>query len=364
VKRFVLLAALLVGCGGAAKSVEPRVAEADRARMAEADAQALAPQAWAEGDQALKAAKEAEKAGDQDAADLYAERALAAYQHAVVIARLARATDEQTKAQDELAKKNEEAQRFAAARKSAEREADDLDKQLKIAREAMTPATSGPADAAREKARLTAALSLATQARLLCGAARLVSAQAPGLAEAEAAATDLEKKLDAGPKPAPIDAASRVRAACLNALTKARRTGTSDADAADTLLGELTKATDAKSDTLPSRDERGVVVTLHSIFKGTDLTSEGTTQLKELGRVAAAHPKLAVQVVIHDATPPSAAESTLDTKHGEAAAKALGEGGATKTKVEQAGARNPIVDPTDTKRRDKNARVEVVFVGS
>jgi flagellar motor protein MotB len=33
-------------------------------------------------------------------------------------------------------------------------------------------------------------------------------------------------------------------------------------------------------------------------------------------------------------------------------------------KVEQAGAKAPVVDPKDTKHRDRNARVEIVFVSS
>ena len=371
VRSFGLLAACaLVACGGAgAQSGIARVTEADRARAAleGKDAQTLAPQAFAEGDQALKAAREAEKAGDPEAADLLAERALAAYQHAIAVARLARATDEQAQASDVLGKKLEEAQRFGAARKSAEREADDLDRQLKIAREAIQPQASGPADPARERARVVAAQSLATQARLLCSAARLVSDKAPGLGEAETQLSELEKKL--GAAPAPIDAAARARAACLGALTKARRAGANpDTDAPDTLLGELSRAADPKSpfDLAPARDERGVVVTLHGLFKGDALTTDATTALKELGRVAAAHPAFGVQIVIHDATPPSSAESSADTKRGEAVTKALTEGGAAagKTKVEQAGARAPLFDPTDAKRRDKNARVEIVFVSA
>src|SRR5262249_27855867 len=155
---------------------------------------------------------------------------------------LVRATDEETQAREALSRATEQSQRYSAARKQAEREADDLEKQLKVAREAERPNSSGPSDPERERARLVAAQALVTQARLLCSAARLVSPQAPGLAEAEAAQADLEKKLESSPKPAPIDAAGKVRAACLTALTKARRAGLSDADQADALLGELSRA--------------------------------------------------------------------------------------------------------------------------
>ncbi|HVH44360.1 MAG TPA: hypothetical protein VM925_18535, partial [Labilithrix sp.] len=281
---LVCAASLAIGCGGAASSVV-KVGEAERARagLQGRDAQVLAPQAFAEADQALRAAKDAERAGDTAAAELHAERAVAAYQHAVAIARLARATDEDTQAKEALARAMEQSQRYAASRKAAEREVDDLEKRLRVAREAERPSAAGPTDPERERARLVAAQALATQARLLCSAARLVSPQAPGLAEAEAAAAELDKKLEASPKPAPIDQAGRARAACLGALTKARRSGASDTDPADALLGELSRARliegaadpKAKSgtDLAPSRDERGVVVTLRSLFKTERLST-------------------------------------------------------------------------------------------
>lgn len=365
--------ALTLGCGGAASPGAVKVAEAERTRASVfgRDPQTLAPQAFAEADQALRAAKEADRAGDKVGAELHAEHAVAAYQHAIALARLTHATDEETQAKEALARAVEQSQRFAAARKAAEREADDLEKQIKVAREAERPAAAGPADPERERARLIAAQSLATQGRLLCSAARLVSPQAPGLAEAEANVAELEKKLELAPRPAPIDQAARARAQCLMALTKARRAGTPDTDPADALLSELSRSIDPKAtrttDLTPSRDERGVVVTLRTLFppKTDKLSSEGENTLRDLGRVAAAHPGFGLQVVIHDATPPSAAELTVDKRRAEAIAKALTEGGATaaKTKVEHAGARAPVFDPSDAKRREKNARIEIVFVG-
>jgi flagellar motor protein MotB len=367
-------ASFVIGCGGAAASSIVKVGEAERTRASldGRDAQTLAPQAFAEADQALRAAKEAERAGDTLAAELHAEHAVAAYQHAIGLARLARATDEESQAKEALARAVEQSQRYGAARKAAEREADDLEKQIKVAREAERPGTSGAADPERERARLVAAHSLATQARLLCSAARLVSPQAPGLTEAEASVAELEKKLESSPKPAPIDAAARTRAACLTALTKARRNGAPDTDQADALLGELSRSIDPKAtrttDLAPWRDERGVVVTLRSLFgpgKTDKLSTEGESTLRDLGRIAAAHPGFAVQVVIHDSAPPSSADLALDKKRGEAIERALAGGGAStaKTKVEQAGARAPVFDPSDTRRREKNARIEIVFVG-
>jgi flagellar motor protein MotB len=376
---FALVVAAAAGCASGPAAV-PRVAEAERTRssLEGRDAQTLEPQAFAEADQALRAARDAQRAGDSAAAELHAERAVAIYQHAVALARLVRATEETERAKNELERASEQAERYGAARKAAEREAADLDRQLKIAREAERPAPSGPADPERDRARLVAAQSLAVQARLLCSAARLVSPAAPGLAEAESEAAALEKKLEAAPRPAPIDAAAHARASCLAALTKARRAGPpAEPDQSDLLLGELTRAHSAGGDpaaprvpvavpiaeVVSSRDERGVVVTLRSLFHGDTLSPKGQAAIAELGRVAAAHPTFGVQIVLHDATRPSAAETALDAKRGEAIAKTLAGAGATKTKVEQAGARAPIFDPADAKRREKNARVDIVFVG-
>ncbi|HEY8073629.1 MAG TPA: hypothetical protein VIF62_05960 [Labilithrix sp.] len=370
-KRSILVASvLLVACGGAGAHSVPRVAEAERTRktLDGNDVQTLAPQAFAQADLELKAAREADAAGDATGAELHAERAVASYADAVALARLARGSQDLAAASAELARASELADKYAAQRRAIDREADELEKKVRIAREAQLPAPSGAADPDRERARLVAARALATQARLLCSAARLVSPSAPGLTEAETAVTALEKQLDAGARTAaPIDPAARARAACLGSLTKARRASPNaqpDGTTVDTLLAELASSSDKKRDLAPTRDERGVVVTLHGAFKGTALTPEAEATVKELGRVAGAHPTFGVQVVVHDAAAPGAAETASDAKRGEAVAKALADGGAPagRIKVEQAGARAPIVDPEDAKRRDRNARVEIVFV--
>ena len=98
----VILLLLVAGCGGASTSGVVKVAEAERTRgtLAGKDVQALAPQAFAEAEQALRAAKDAERAGDMLAAELHAERAVAAYQHAIALARLTHATDDEAQAKE------------------------------------------------------------------------------------------------------------------------------------------------------------------------------------------------------------------------------------------------------------------------
>lgn len=374
------------GCPGAAATNVLRVNEAERMRASlgpesRRDVQSLAPQVFAAADAELRLAKEAQARNDSTGAELHAERSLAMYNQAIALARLARAAQDEATANAALTTATEQAQRLAADRKAIDHEADDLEKKLRVAREAQQPPSSGPADPERERARVVAAQALVTQARLLCGAARLVSAQAPGLGDAETAVAALEASKTA----VAIDPAARARAACLGSLTKARRAAGEGADQADTLLGELSQASASGSgaaqaqvqgaaqanakrgaDLAPARDERGVVVTLRSAFKGDKLTPEAEASLKDLGRVGAAHPTFAVQVVLHDAQAPSAAETSANQKRGEAITAALTSSGvaAAKLKVEQAGARAPIVDPKDARHRDRNARIEIVFIPS
>ncbi|MDB4942678.1 MAG: hypothetical protein JWP97_2212 [Labilithrix sp.] len=368
----LVLATSAVGCGGATAGGGRNVADADRFRtsLAKQDVPALAPLPFASANQELELAKRSHAQGDDVAADLHAERALAYYHQATAVARLARATKEDVAAAQELARASADAQTLTAQRKAVDHEADDLEKKLRVAREAQLPPSSGAADPERDRARSVAAQSLVTQARLLCSAARLVAPQAPGLADAEAAVAALDKPESAAK--VAIDPAARARAACLASLTRARRTGAEGGDAAsDALLAELSQAANptgaAKREGLaPARDERGVMVTLRSAFKGEELTADAEGQLKDLGRVAAAHPGFAVQVVLHDAAPPSAAEARANERRGAAAAAALVSGGAAaaRVKVEQAGARAPVVDPRDARHRERNARVEIVFVSA
>jgi hypothetical protein len=355
---------------------------------AQPDVATHAPQAFHLGEGELRLAREAEARGDALAADLHGDRSLAAFAQAVVIARVGRATEAEAEARTALARAEEHASRYGEQRRAMDREVDDLDKELKVAREAQLPAESGLASPDRERARLVAARSLVMQARLLCGAARLVSAEAPGLREAEATVADLERQADATPdaKRAAglVDSTARVRAACLGTLTKARRAKAAQADATDALLAELSQSLAAPSaagqaspgskgnqgnqasrePAATSRDERGVVVSLAKPWRGDELTERASAVLTDLGKAAAAHPGVAIQIVLHDADPKAAGDALGAKRRLAAAKRALTSGGAPEARsaTEHAGTRAPLVDPSDARRRDQNARLEVVFV--
>jgi flagellar motor protein MotB len=374
-KRFAIATCVVVlscmgagvgvtGCAAPMLSV-PHIEDADRAKESPAsrEAELLAPQAIARADEQRALAHKARKDGDDVAAVLYADRAIAAYEHAFILARLAKATHEQEDAETALATASSHAKELAAERAQIDAEGEELEKQLAVARDAQPLVPVGAAnDGKREGARLVAARALTMEARLLCGSARLVStddATTKAIADVEKEVAVVEAQIESKPHPAPIDAAARVRAKCLDRLTTARRASNGATDP-DTLLAELS----ASGGLDPSRDERGVVVTLRDLFAGASLAAHADEKLAELGRVAAAHPDMGVQVVVNDAAPPSKADEAMDAKHADAVVTALVRGGATvaHVKSELAGVRAPIVDPGDAAHRARNARVDVVFV--
>jgi len=357
--KRALLAGLvtLAACIGARPPL-PLLADVDRARGVTSQESALAPEAFAEAD-AIRARASADyQAGEDVSASLEAEQAIAAYQRARMVARRARATTELTHAEGELATKTDELRSLEDARRAADRDGEELVKRVAIAREMRAPAPSGPADAKREVARRQAARALSTQARLLCGAAKLLGAPAHDLDDAAQKLDDLDKRLEQTQKAVPIDTAAALRTTCLSLLTQARhaaRTSASSATTAtDVLFSELSAA-----GLSPTRDERGVVVTLHDAFQGRALAPAAAPKVESLGRVAAAHADLAVQVVVHDAFPQPAGDDRA-----KSAAAALAKGGAKPDRIAtfMAGTRAPIADPNDPRVRTRNARLEIVFV--
>jgi hypothetical protein len=139
----------------------------------------------------------------------------------------------------------------------------------------------------------------------------------------------------------------------LSILTTARRASTTTSSA-DVLLSELSAATLS-----PTRDERGIVVTLRDVFRGNAIDAAAQPRLEALGRVASAHGDLPIQIVVHDAV-----ASGPSDERAKAVAAALVKGGAKADKIASvmAGTRAPVVDPNDARNRPRNARVEVVFV--
>ncbi len=374
----------LVACGGASTQHVSDVTSAESlfAGPRLESANALAPTFVAEAKLELEAARRAIAAGDEATATLHAQRSIAAMQRAFVVARLARASREEIDAHAASTENEVSLRKMREERARVDAEVDDLEKKLHVAREASLPADSGPTDPARAMARLRAATSLLAEARLLCGAARLLDPQAKGLTEADAALAETEalvsgkppKSAAAGARPKqPIDAAASARVACLAALSNARRAGepsgtaslrpSATPDDPDVLFSELSAQASRKSppDTGPVRDERGVVMTVRDAFRGADLSETGKQALASAALVGRAHPSVAVQVVVHEA---EANAVTSSDRRVEAALKALEAGGVPKAKLrgDTAGTNIAVVTSGDPAKRARNARLDVVFV--
>ncbi|WP_437929206.1 hypothetical protein WMF37_08035 [Sorangium sp. So ce291] len=403
-----------------------------RAGAVAAESKRYAPGAFARAEKLRGEALAALDKKDRSGAQILGEHSIAAHAYAHALSRVARAEAAETEAKAQSSTGEASLAGLEAEQARVAAEVDALDMRIKVARDAQPVVPSGKADADREKARLAAARSLALQARLLCGAARLLiapaepasaqpataqptSAQPAGAqpattqptaaqpagaqpattqptavqpATTQPASADLVAQLDAATAairkldaelaesgsaraiPAPIDQASRARAGCLAALTAARRAATPVTrapGAGDALLAELSAA----GTWSPVRDDRGIVVTLRGLFAGNALTKAGEARLRDLARVAAAHPSFPVAVVVHTDRDISSREEPAWSARADAVVRALGPApGASAAGASPAtqpiapfiaGSAAPVVDPGGTERA-RNARVEVVFV--
>ena len=360
--------ALLAAAGCTSQTIRPpAMAEANRLGQApslQAAAQ-LAPEAYASARKLQRAAERSYRDGDLGAAQFLSENAIAAYEHALVLTRLARANvaagqarASLAAAEQTLAHIEEEYQRITAL-------SDDLEMRIKVVREAVPTAQVGPGTPARDQARLVASRSLALDAKLLCAAAKMLAPDVAGLAEAQASVDDLERRLSARPHPAPIESAMRTRAGCLSVLTVARRPAgaTSSIGRADELLSQVSamaaQIDPAQAELSPLRDERGVVVTL----RGPALAQREAEQIRALGRVAQAHPEFPVQVVVHGRAT-SKDDLARQRAQGDRIARALVEAGARaeRVQVQEAGTAHPLAAAGSASAAERNERTEIVFV--
>jgi len=368
-----IAASAIVACGATVISVAS-VDEVERVRSTETalEGARLAPDVYARAEQERDLARRSHASGDDVAANLHAEHALAAYSHAVVVARIARAAAERTDAQATIDATTVQQQALEATRAKLETEAAALEQRAQTLPARSNAPPSASSTAAREALRSTLGRSLLVEARLICDAARLVFPGADDVARAQTAAVAMAERIDADrpghpsasapssvppPRSVPIDDVARIRAQCVDVLTRARRATVDTLGRADVLLTEL--STTGGWD--PSRDERGVVVTLRDPFRGIRLTDTTMGKLKELGRIAAAHPAFALQVVVHDSTTPAPGPKTDgDIRRGDAAVQALLAGGASASRVQ---AELGVADPSDPRTGARTEQLDVVFVG-
>jgi hypothetical protein len=338
--RALLSSILVAACGGTVGKGSV-IDDVERIRVSPGaqEGRSLAPEIHARAEQERAEAQCAHSAGHDIEAALHAERAAAAYAHALAVARRIRATTELEEARKSLASATAQTTSLEAAYEELQRKAEEMEQRVRAGRKHVSPGSGSAQDG-----------SLREQARLLCDAAKMVAEDAPGLSEAEAELSNAKS-----------DDGAEARQRCLDVLARARRAIGGDSGSADALLAELS----AVSGWDPARDDRGVVITLRGAFRAAELTRNAAATLTKLGRVASAHPTYALQVVVHDAHLQRTADAT-DEKRAAAAIGSLVAGGASasRVKAELAGTRIPIVDPRDSNASSRNERMEVVFVGS
>ena len=363
------LALCAVGCPKASRPlVFGRVDEERQTPLVE-QAKEESPALWQKGEGLRAKAEEAFGRGDLVAADLYGQHAIAAYEHAVASGRLQKATGRKGAEADRLARALERLQADEASRVEIDAEADKLEGDISVRREALVPATSGPTDPAREAARWVAVRVNVATAEALCTGAELLAPKAKGIPEARKVLADVSTKSADGKGDAPIDASTRARALCLKALTNARDVAVSGGGpTGDVLLSEI--AGMGGYDAI--RDERGVVATLSEVpaasapfeANSSKLTKVGKDKLDALGRVSKSHPGFAILVVVHDA-PGQTNTAARDKERAEQVKQTLAAAGADVTRIgtQLPGTQLPAYDPADAKTKAKNERVEVVFVG-
>ncbi len=354
----VLGVALLISCAATPRPQVMNQADAAEHTPAAETAKQLAPQAYAHAQQIRQQAEQAYRDDDVSGAQILGEHALAAYSHAFVLARVAKAQTRLATAQAKLDQAQKELAELDEKEKRVAAEADDLEMRAKVAQDALPLVPNTPASPGREKARLEAARAMAVEARLLCVSTRLLGTSSKDLEQALSKLDSLDAELSKKPAAAPIDDAITLRSKCLELLGQARRPATDKAPAAgvtDALLAELSKT----GGLYPFRDDRGVVVTLRGLFHGDQLDKKAQQTLELLGRVAKAHASFPVLVVMHSA---SGAPTAADQKRGDAVVKALEGAGATKVEVQRVGGAEPLVQPGRRGAAARNERIEIVFV--
>jgi hypothetical protein len=373
VKRALALSTALF-LGACAGIPEPRVlGEIDSVRESKSALAAKrdAPVAFAVAERLRADAHAALDREDTAAAQILGERALAAYEEAVALARVVRSDKARARAEAEAAKLEKRLAELDRAHQEIGADIAAVEQRLKVLKTTEPIDPSGVAGPQLEQARWQAVASLQLGARLLCSAAKMLSTERKGQAgysepaevgEAVKELGELDAAIAAKPAAAPIDAAMRARAHCLKGVTLVRRAGTSAAKAAgagDALLEELSKSGKGT----PARDDRGVVVTLRGLFAKGELTAAGKQQIEEIAKVGAKHGGFPVMVVLHQSAAVGAGERPAWTALGDKVVgllrSALGDGRVESPLV--AGNASPLVDPAG-KNNAQNERVEIIFV--
>jgi hypothetical protein len=361
VKRlYCLIYALLVLVVACATLPVPEaltVARQQEALQTNERVKELAPQEFAHAVQLRERADTAYDDGDRASAEILAEHALAAFQHAGVQARMARARERIEQGRAQLLATESELVRVTEAQQATEARAKALELRVRVVRDAEPLEPVGVAAPARENARREAATSILEVARLLCLSARMLDSEQEDANRHAQQVDELERELAAHDGPAAIDRAMTLRAQCLRSLTLTRRearTTAPETDPADLLLVQLKRALPEQ---FPIRDDRGVVIESSAIFDGkrTVLSETGVQLTQSLAAVAKANPAFPLLVVLHG--PEALAEARI-----QSLSQSLSQAGAGAARIHSAGRRVPSSIAPVKGSPVADSRVEFVLV--
>ncbi|MGC4064688.1 MAG: hypothetical protein QM784_08605 [Polyangiaceae bacterium] len=346
--RHLLWIGLLAACSSAVRPAILTQVDAVAAGPSAKESKELAPQAYVRADHLRREAEAAAEAGQTPVAELKAERAIAAYGHAQILARIVKAEQRLVAAKAELKQAQIEAMAVEAKQLTVAAELTSLEKQLQVEREAEVIGDTKAGSPEREAARRTAARTAISQAKLLCIAARQLGGEAQAIDSLLAELTTLDVQAKKAAVAVPLNEALRARSRCQEQLTLARRPARQAApssESTDRLFLALSEAGYG-----PNRDDRGIVVT----FDSPDLGGH----VDELVGLAKTHDDLPLLVVFRGAS----ANTTAQPSPAEALAKRLRDAGAKSVHAESLG--EPTGSPLGLGRQSqrKAQRVELVFV--
>lgn len=347
---------MLLSC---AKQPRPAVlSELDAVRQTQAavEAAAFAPQSYAEAEGLRDTAEREWQAGHAASSQIAAERALSAYERTRTLARIVRTERDLVQTQFQLKESKAALSQLEARQKQVAAEQADLEMQLKVERDAEQLAAPSPTNPAREAARREVARALSAQGRLLCASARLLSAPLERIEAKYKQLDQLDEQLAKQGVPTPIDIATRLRSECLQQLVQVRRpqiAANPQGTAGDELFVKLSMA-----DLTPSRDDRGIAVTVPDAFVGEGLSANAKASLKRLEPIIKAESAIALLVVVHAPN----GNASRDEARGRKVVAELAQMGASKTDLRVAGDRLPLVERSLPGAAKRNERLELVFV--
>lgn len=378
-RRAALLSLVLLACGGSRASEPLTAASRLSASPGAARARSLAAPEYREARAALAAAKRAQADGRDAEADRLALEAGVLFEVAIAAAQANHARSRIADSERAAQEAERERDQNNAARRAEENRIAALVKQQEIDRilveeraraeqdERGRPRTSAEETRERAQRARRAAEEMLVRARVILIAAEALfganAAEDAAVAAARRSVAEAEGAASADPAAA-FAAASSARAKADDALSAARRAATDRAGQArlraeDAALLEEAGAAGVLS---PREDARGVVVVVRGVFEGRGSTVADRSALEIVARLARAHAAYPIVVEGHSAAGRNVQALSADRARAVVEALvALGVEG-PRLRAVGLGASRPLAPEELTGARERNERLEIVFV--